>query len=79
MKQFLPGGRGYSKIKRAPAYSFGLSLPTTLSKPAAKPNAPIFNVSGFTCKGIFFTHTYVAYLAESSFVRNRLCCAIILK
>ncbi|XP_061709050.1 ciliary microtubule associated protein 1A-like [Cydia pomonella] len=44
-------GKGHGHIKRAPAYSFGLAIPANVIKPAARPNAPVFNVRGITKKG----------------------------
>lgn len=44
-------GPGFSKIKRAPAYTFGYNTPVSLIKPAAKPTAPLFNVQGYSRKG----------------------------
>ncbi|KAI5634827.1 adhesive plaque matrix protein [Phthorimaea operculella] len=48
-------GPGFSHIKRAPAYSFGINTPIIYKKPATKPNAPQFNIRGMTRKGIATT------------------------
>ncbi|KAL0901391.1 hypothetical protein ABMA27_006665 [Loxostege sticticalis] len=45
------GGKGFSKIKRSPAYTFGHLTPTTLAKPVTKANAPLFNIQGLGRSG----------------------------
>lgn len=47
----IPGGKGFSKIKRSPAYTFGHLTPTTLAKPVTKANAPLFNIQGLGRSG----------------------------
>ncbi|KAJ2948163.1 hypothetical protein O0L34_g9972 [Tuta absoluta] len=44
-------GPGFSHIKKAPAYSFGLCTPVQYTKPVAKPTAPQYNIRGMTRKG----------------------------
>ncbi|PZC72863.1 hypothetical protein B5X24_HaOG210508 [Helicoverpa armigera] len=46
----MSGGKGYSKIKRSPAYTFGRVL-KPLHTSAISPNAPMFNVRGISEKG----------------------------
>ncbi|CAH0695287.1 unnamed protein product [Spodoptera exigua] len=43
-------GKGYSKIKRAPAYTFGKVLKPCCA-PAVSPNAPMIDISGNSKKG----------------------------
>lgn len=45
------GGKGYDKIKRAPAYTFGHMTPVSFAKPAALPYAPQIDVQGMNKKG----------------------------
>ncbi|KAJ8736258.1 hypothetical protein PYW08_006914 [Mythimna loreyi] len=45
----LCGGKGFSKIKRAPAYTFGQVLNPNFPPPV-KPNAPMVDVSGINAK-----------------------------
>ncbi|XP_060808945.1 ciliary microtubule associated protein 1A [Amyelois transitella] len=54
-------GKGYSKIKRAPAYTFGHRTKISLAKPVTTPYAPLFNVQGMGIKGGQFriTHSVV--------------------
>ncbi|KAJ0182428.1 hypothetical protein K1T71_001797 [Dendrolimus kikuchii] len=44
-------GSGYSKIKRAPAYTFGHLTKVSLAKPVTTPYAPMFNCQGMSTKG----------------------------
>uniref|UniRef100_A0A2A4JBN4 Outer dense fiber protein 3 n=1 Tax=Heliothis virescens TaxID=7102 RepID=A0A2A4JBN4_HELVI len=46
----ISGGKGYSKIRRAPAYTFGRVLKPCCPS-AISPNAPMFNVRGISEKG----------------------------
>ncbi|XP_073957373.1 uncharacterized protein isoform X2 [Choristoneura fumiferana] len=66
------GGKGFGKIKRAPAYTFGHVTPATFAKPVAKPYAPIFNIRGMGRKGQFkVTHGVVACQFETPGDRGR--------
>lgn len=47
----ISGGSGYSKIKRAPAYTFGHLTKVSLEKPVTTPYAPMFNCQGMSIKG----------------------------
>ncbi|XP_049883769.1 outer dense fiber protein 3-like protein 2 [Pectinophora gossypiella] len=52
-------GKGFSKIKQSPAYTFGHRTPL-LGKPAAMPNAPMFNIQGMARKGCHrITHSII--------------------
>ncbi|RVE48163.1 hypothetical protein evm_007223 [Chilo suppressalis] len=44
-------GKGFSKIKRAPAYTFGQVTPSSFQKPATTQNARMFNVQGYRRDG----------------------------
>ncbi|XP_026739373.1 outer dense fiber protein 3-like protein 2 [Trichoplusia ni] len=47
----VSGGKGYSKIKRSPAYTFGYKTNACNLKPAASLNAPLLDVRGISAKG----------------------------
>lgn len=50
---YFEGGRGYSHIKRAPAFTFGHLTPVTKSKPLILNSAPMLDTSGMGPKGTF--------------------------
>ncbi|KAM3967440.1 uncharacterized protein ACR2FA_009616 [Aphomia sociella] len=53
-------GKGYSKIKRSPAYTFGHRTPSNFSKPITTAYAPMFNCHGLGRKGQYkITHSVV--------------------
>ncbi|CAK1540129.1 unnamed protein product [Leptosia nina] len=45
------GGNGYSKIVRAPAYTFGHITPVNFQKSLLTPKAPVLDISGHSKKG----------------------------
>ncbi|XP_045493398.1 extensin-like [Colias croceus] len=49
-------GKGYSKIERAPAYTFGHVTPVSFQKPLLTPKAPVLDTSGASPKGPYKIH-----------------------
>ena len=45
------GGKGYSSIKRAPAYTFGQQMPVSFNKPVLMGTAPMLHTCGMGPKG----------------------------
>ncbi|XP_028042491.1 adhesive plaque matrix protein-like, partial [Bombyx mandarina] len=54
-------GKGFSKVKRAPAFTFGHLTKSNLTKPVTTPYAPMFDIQGLGRQGPYkITHSVVS-------------------
>lgn len=67
---YFEGGRGYSHIKRAPAFTFGHLTPVTKSKPPILNSAPMLDTSGMGPKGTFLYKFNILYLSVNIKISN---------